>query len=523
MATGAGSASPSSAAARGVAGEAEEGGAAAGLSLRRKLLAGFFGLGLMALLGAGVTYWTTARWVDTNTRLQDHYSRSLAVQRIRSATFRAFKEIGDALALGDDDALAEFREALRSTADDFARWTGLADTEAERAEVAALRAAFDALAADGERALALFAAGDTAGARGLLEDKLEAAEFDRFAELAEAAVRRDRERREGIRAEVLADQRTARIVLAVASFGAISLALLLAAYLASDLFRPLREVERGLADLGRGDGGVRLDEARGDELGAVNAAFNRLAEGLERRRRFAVEALAETAVPAGGDARGGAPWRDTPSRLTLHNLVARLHAGVSRLRAGDADDSPDADRAAALDEVDALLHAVGRLTEVGFPLDLELAPTDLRALVYETAERFHDEIARRHVSLELDVAAGVGPVVVDRLKVREAVAELVRNALASLPAEGGRLGLRLRPDEAGGRVLVEVADDGPGMDEAFARRAVEGDPFDDDGNRRPRVGLALTRAIAERHGGDLRILSRPGQGTVVRLGLPLRP
>ncbi|MDQ4063048.1 MAG: hypothetical protein M3122_03940 [Actinomycetota bacterium] len=61
----------------------------------------------------------------------------------------------------------------------------------------------------------------------------------------------------------------------------------------------------------------------------------------------------------------------------------------------------------------------------------------------------------------------------DRLKLREAVGDLLRNALAALPEYGGRLGLRSRLSEDGTDLLIEVADEGGGaeqslIDEAFA-------------------------------------------------------
>lgn len=87
---------------------------------------------------------------------------------------------------------------------------------------------------------------------------------------------------------------------------------------------------------------------------------------------------------------------------------------------------------------------MARVTEFGFPLDLDLSRTDVRALLYRVFMRFGDEFAERAVSLDLEIAPEVGHAVVDKLKLREAVAELLRNALEALPESGGHLGLRSR-------------------------------------------------------------------------------
>ena len=51
-----------------------------------------------------------------------------------------------------------------------------------------------------------------------------------------------------------------------------------------------------------------------------------------------------------------------------------------------------------------------RLTEVGFPLDLTLAETDLRTLLYKVALQVHEQLAARSVSVEVQVAPELGGV-----------------------------------------------------------------------------------------------------------------
>lgn len=478
------------------------------MNLRRKLLITFGSLALLGLVIAGISVWITFRWEATNEQLQEHYTRSLQAEKIRAATFRAVKEVPDALA-EDNDARQEFQEATATIDGDFETWRGLADNDNERQQVSQVRQAYDQVVQDAERFFALLEAGDRQQARELMENQLEESSFQSFEQATERAVDSDQERREAIRAQVENTRQTAQLVLIIAAFGTISLLLLLAAYLASDLFRPLREVRQALEDVRKGDLDQRLDEERSDEIGGVNRAFNQMAESISKREQLQGPAQMEEGAEDGD----GTAWRNAPSRVTLHRLVSNLRSRVSQLN-GEQEDNE------LVRELDQLSQAVARMTEFGFPLDLDLARADVRALLYEVALRFQDEFAQRAVSLELETSPDVGQVVLDRLKLREALSELVRNALAALPEDGGgRLGLRSRVSEGGTELVLEVADDGTGADQSIIDEAFDPDRSSAEG--RPRTGLTLTNAIVEQHGGELNIDSDPGEGTYVQIRLPL--
>jgi two-component system, OmpR family, sensor kinase len=483
------------------------------MSLRRKLLTTFGALALVSLVIAGVTVWAILRWQSSNERLQDHYTRSLLLQRVRATVFRAFKELPDAVTGGDNDARIEFDAFTPSIEDDFQSWAELADTDEERQQVQQVRAAYDQLVQDARTTFDLVDAGRTDEAFAFLEGQLEDNDFQRFQDLTEQAVESDQQNRQIIRDQVANTQRTAQIVLAVAAFGTLSLVLLLAAYLASDLFAPLRDLQRALDDAARGDFQRRLPTERADEFGAVNQSFNRMVQALEQR----AQAVGMTSIVTDGAAQQTG-WRNMPSRVMLHTLVGQLRTQITQLneRAATPDGSANGTQA-LVQQIDQLSLAVARVTDFGFPLDLNLARTDIRALVYEVLLRFHDELVRRGVSLEIEIAPEVQFAVVDRLKVREALGELVRNALKALPEQGGTLGLRARIADDPPVLLLEVADDGRGAEQPLINRA-----FDDDADDRvPGVGLRLTREIVERHGGKLRIDSVPQQGTFVQIRFPL--
>lgn len=550
------------------------------MTLRRKLLITFGTLALLGLMVAGVSVWATVQWESSSEQLQHHYTRSLEAQQVRAATFRALKEVSDVIAEGDSDARQEFERAIESVERDLGTWADLADTEEERQQVEGVRSAYERVVADANRVFDLAEAGSREEAISLAEEQLESganglqenapppgqpddeqdeddarevepddnlseepdddlegsnreggryelvsfvqdqpdpSSFEAFEAATDRAVASDEEAREGILAQTEDARRTAQLVLIVAAFGMVSLLLLLAAYLASDLFRPLRELRRALEGVEKGDLDRRIEEDRADELGEVNRAFNRMVEAVAQR-----EQMEWLAADPGGDRddENGPAWRSTPSRITLHRLVSQVRSRISHLNEAENGRDGNANEQRELaGQLDRLSQAVARITEFGYPLDLNLSRADVRALLYRVFMRFQDEFAERAVSIELQIAPEVGYAVVDRLKLREAVGELLSNALSALPETGGQLGLRSRLSEDGTELLIEVADDGAGAEQSLIDEAFErAKDFED----RPRVGLTLTKAVVEQHGGTLEVDSEPGGGTYALIRLPLR-
>ena len=85
--------------------------------------------------------------------------------------------------------------------------------------------------------------------------------------------------------------------------------------------------------------------------------------------------------------------------------------------------------------------------------------------------------------------------------------------------EGGNV--RLHASRQGGRLLLAVSDDGPGITTAV--RARLGEPFFTTKEKGSGLGLSIVRRVAESHGGRLVVDSRPGAGSKFTLVLPAQP
>ena len=124
------------------------------------------------------------------------------------------------------------------------------------------------------------------------------------------------------------------------------------------------------------------------------------------------------------------------------------------------------------------------------------------------------------IDMRLELAADLAPVMGMKSELREALTNLVFNAVDAMP-QGGTLTLRTR--QAGReQVVVEITDTGVGMDEETRRRCLE--PFfTTKGDRGTGLGLAMVYGVVQRHGGDLEIDSTPGVGTTVRISFSAAP
>jgi two-component system OmpR family sensor kinase len=271
---------------------------------------------------------------------------------------------------------------------------------------------------------------------------------------------------------------TRRLVLLVALLAA-ALGAGLATLLAGRALRPLTRLSSGARAIGdTGDASQRLPSpAAADEVGELAATLNAMLASLERareaERRFVGDASHELRTPLTA-LRGNVDYlaRHGPDAAVLRDLeadAARLSGLLDDLLALAREDAAAPDRRAAGEPID--LAEIARATAGDDPL--------------------------------IDVEAEPAPVLGERHSLERAAGNLVRNARRHGPP-GGRIAVAVERD--GDRARLSVSDEGPGLSAAEAAHAFErfwrGPAARGDGSG---LGLAIVRAIAERHGGSVRV------------------
>jgi len=264
------------------------------------------------------------------------------------------------------------------------------------------------------------------------------------------------------------------------------------------------------------------------------------AEAHDLARRVS-EDLARTG-DALARARSGAAEREGLARLgemaagaahEMNNPLAVIRGRSQLLR---SQLPPDAEPGLAAAHIErAALQLTDLITGLRTFADPPVAArtaVDIVALVGAAIAAARDTAPRRSgrppTPIDLRVGPGVGRVVLDRELVREALGELLTNAMQSGPRTEIVVQLQIQPpasgteNTAGGpRLLIEVRDDGAGMDAHTLAHAA--DPFFSARPAGRGVGMGLPRARrwAEAHGGTLRIESDPQRGTAATLNLPV--
>ena len=299
-----------------------------------------------------------------------------------------------------------------------------------------------------------------------------------------------------------------RGILATTALGGLliaAVAVAVAAWISRRITAPVARLTEAARSVARQGGSTRLPITSADELGQMSAAFNSMTDALQIQR-------------------------DLRRRLTddlSHELNTPL--SVIRLEAkGLLDGLQEPDEAAdrIIGEVTMLRNLVRDLnwlaeTDSG-ELRLDREPCPVSQLVSAEVQRWQAQARMRGITLSFQARSGLPELDLDRMRMSQALGNVVQNALQHTDA-GGRITVAtaLATD---GRVAICVADDGAGIDAADLPHLFDRLYRADESRTRRTggagLGLAIAHAIVTAHAGTIRVTSAGwGQGTTVRFSL----
>jgi heavy metal sensor kinase len=244
-----------------------------------------------------------------------------------------------------------------------------------------------------------------------------------------------------------------------------------------------------------------------DEVGELKATFNQLLARLEQSfqglRRFTADASHELRSPL---------------------ALIRTEVDVALTRARGTDDYERVLHNVQ-DEVEHMSRVIDQLLLLAQAdagnLNPVRAQVDVADFVEETAARWQPVAQARGVTLEVDAPA-TGVVVGDPVLLRTVIDNLVDNAIRYSPTLAP---VTLTARRSDGEWLVEVADRGPGVPHDMRERIFERFARADSVRTRRGggvgLGLALSAAVVEAHGGRLELVQQAHAGACFRVHLPV--
>lgn len=293
------------------------------------------------------------------------------------------------------------------------------------------------------------------------------------------------------------------------------------------ILAPIKLLRTGAQRLRSGDLTHRIPVRGADEIAELGRTFNEMADELDRSHadlEAKVEARTRELVHAARLADVGVLAAGVAHEVNnpLASIASCGEALVRRLEAGELRE------AEARDYLQTIVSEAYRTRDItGRLLNLARTGTDRTSGdgVVKTEEVFSQAaqltkhlLADKRLRLAVAVPDEVAAVRGDAGELLHVVLNLILNARDASPAEAT---IELTCSQEDGRQTWLVADRGPGIPEELADRVF--DPFftTKDPGAGTGLGLSLAAAIVDRHGGTIRVESRPGGGTRFVVQLPV--
>ncbi|MBI2374836.1 MAG: HAMP domain-containing protein [Deltaproteobacteria bacterium] len=276
----------------------------------------------------------------------------------------------------------------------------------------------------------------------------------------------------------------------------------LAFYVGRSVAGPVRLLESGAARIAAGDLETRIEIRSNDEVGRLASAFNAMTEALREHQRRLIES--EKLAGLGRLAAGVAHEINNPLAVIL---------GYTRLLRRASTSEVDDELRMIEEEAVRCQAIVEGLLDLSRPLRVESEPVLLRELCEEAIERLED--AGRTAGVQVSIS-GHATARGSTLQLRQVLMNLIQNAVEAAGANGRVSAEIRRPTD--GFVEVAIHDSGAGLTAEHRKKLFE--PFFTTKSTGTGLGLAVSKAIARAHGGDIDAFCEPGKETVFVLRLP---
>ena len=309
------------------------------------------------------------------------------------------------------------------------------------------------------------------------------------------------------------------IVIIAAVISLLAVGALIALFFSLVLGRRLDALSATMSRVEGGDLSVRVEEVSHDELGRLGRSFNAMVERLAEARRQLEDRHAEQIRRAQSLAALGTMAAGIAHEI--NNPIAGMQNCVRTLLKGNWDKARLAQYLEMLREgLERIGRTVGQLLNFAREAKPQVARVNLRPLLRRCLTLLGHELAARQIATFLHADGEVSDILGDPHQLEQVFLNILMNAIEAMP-NGGKLDISVRERRDPRFVQVAVIDTGPGIPPDVLPRIF--DPFftTKEVGKNTGLGLSVSYGIVRTHGGYIDVESVGGQGTTVRVDLPV--
>jgi len=234
---------------------------------------------------------------------------------------------------------------------------------------------------------------------------------------------------------------------------------------------------------------------------------NRRIRGMSRQLRSQQSAMVQhERMAAMGQMAAGVAHEIANPLANMDSILQLLKRNPDRL----SDEKVDQLR----DQIDRIRKTIRSMTDFAHPTETQWQPTPINDLVAQALEMVRFDHRQRKVDLRHEPGPGRCAVKVQPHAMQQVLINLLLNALDAV-AERENAEVVVRCRCTGGQCMIDVADNGPGIDPAVRDQVFE--PFftTKPVGKGTGLGLSISYRLVENQGGRLEVASEPGEGTTI--------
>jgi two-component system, NtrC family, sensor histidine kinase HydH len=170
-----------------------------------------------------------------------------------------------------------------------------------------------------------------------------------------------------------------------------------------------------------------------------------------------------------------------------------------------------------IQEVERLNRVIGQLQEFARPMKIHKKPVSLQSLIQHSLNMIERDAKAKDISIQTDLPQEVKEISLDQDSISQVLLNLFINSLQAMDREG-TLSVRLLQDENSETIKIIVSDTGSGIKQQDLAHIF--DPYFTTKQSGTGLGLAIVHKIIRAHGGEVRVESEQGKGSIVYILLP---